>query len=61
MAKVAYSLAGAAKAVSVDKSTIVDAIRSGELQARVVNERPLVLHCDIQAWAKSLPFFRTIR
>ena len=51
----AYTIATAALAVSVRKSTIVTAIQSGELVARRMDGTAIILSTDIQAWLSDQP------
>ena len=58
MTKIAYSLAGAARAASVDKYDIVDAIKKDQLVAHVVrDDKVVVLSSDIQTWLASKPSY----
>jgi hypothetical protein len=55
MAKVAYSIAEAARATAVKVEMIKDAIRLGDLPARDAEGTPVILHPDLKVWAKTLP------
>ena len=60
MTKIAYSLAGAARAASVEKHDIIDAIKNDQLVARCVkDDKVVVLNSDIQTWLESKPNYRS--
>jgi len=61
MSKVAYSIKSAAKSVTLDESDLVAAIQRGELKAKRMAGRLVILRCDLKKWAKSQPdYLRTI-
>jgi len=54
--RIGYSIAGAAKAASVQEYIIVEAVRSNELIARSMGGSDVViLATDIQSWLESKP------
>jgi hypothetical protein len=59
MSKIAYNIAGAAKAASVTEFVIVEAVKQRELVSRRIDgvrregKRVVILRSDIQAWLKS--------
>jgi len=62
MSKVAYTIKTAAKNVSLDECELVAAIQKGELLARRMAGRLVILRCDLKTWAKEQPnYLRTIR
>ena len=62
MGKVAYTIKDAAKNVSLDECDLVVAIQKGELLARRMAGRLVILRCDLKKWAKAQPdYLRTIR
>lgn len=52
---IAYSIAGAAEATSVEKSTVISAIQDGKLRARRIDDQPVLLKSDILEWLESHP------
>jgi hypothetical protein len=58
MGKVAYTIAGAAKAASVTEDIIVSAVKAGDLIARrLEGKRAVILRKDIQGWLEQLPSY----
>jgi excisionase family DNA binding protein len=55
-APLAYSIPEAMKAASVGRSKLYDAIASGELRARKLGSKNLILHDDLRHWLEGLPF-----
>ena len=58
IAPVAYSVEGVTKIVPCGKTTIFAAIKSGDLQARKMGRRTVILEQDLRAWLLSLPIKR---
>ncbi len=50
---IAYSLQGAAEAIGQSVSTIKDEIRKGNLIPRYPNSKPIILHDDLEEWART--------
>lgn len=50
-----HSVAEAAKAAGLGRSTIYEAITKGALRARKHGKRTLILHDDLRDWLDSLP------
>jgi excisionase family DNA binding protein len=50
-----YSIAEAAKAAGVGRSTIYEQIASGRLHARKLGRRTIILKSDYREWLASLP------
>jgi len=59
MARLVFSVAGAAKAAQVERSVIVDAVKDGTLAARQLGGQPKILACDMKAWLKALPDYKS--
>lgn len=58
MGRIAYTIAGAAKAASVTEEIIIDAVKQGELVARrVCGKRTVLLASDLQAWLENKPSY----
>lgn len=53
--KVAHSIDGACEAADVGRTSIYEAIRSGDLIARKLGRRTVILDDDLRAWLASLP------
>jgi hypothetical protein len=62
MAKVAYTIKGAAKATSLEEQAITEAVCNEELIARTVVVGSLVAviisHADLTAWVQALSGYR---
>jgi excisionase family DNA binding protein len=54
-AYLSHSIVEAAKAAGVGRTTIYEAIGTGELKARKHGRRTLILHGDLRTWLESLP------
>lgn len=52
---VAYTVEMAAKAATVGRTTIYEAIGAGALKARKLGRRTVILDEDLRAWLASLP------
>ncbi|MCH4540675.1 helix-turn-helix domain-containing protein [Ochrobactrum sp. A-1] len=52
---IAYSVTDAASRAGVGRSTLYNAISAGELPARKLGKRTLVLRSDLDNWSKTLP------
>ncbi len=55
MAKLGFTIAGAAKTAGVTEAAIIDAVRSKELVARRVDDNAVILGSDIQVWLEAQP------
>lgn len=53
--KVAHSIDGACEAADVGRTSVYEAIRSGDLVARKLGRRTIILDDDLRAWLASLP------
>ena len=53
--QLALSAEGAAAQASCGRTTIFAAIKAGELKARKIGRRPIILDADLQSWLGSLP------
>ena len=53
--RLAFSLADAASAIGVGKSTLHELIATGKLPVRKLGRRSLVLREDLEAYVQSLP------
>ncbi len=53
--RLAFSLADAASAIGVGKSTLHELIATGKLPVRKLGHRSLVLREDLEAYVQSLP------
>jgi excisionase family DNA binding protein len=56
---IAYSVAEVCKEINIGRTSVYAAIRAGELMARKVRRRTLILHDDLVAFLKSLPALDT--
>ncbi|MGB3347890.1 MAG: helix-turn-helix domain-containing protein [Brucella anthropi] len=54
---VAYNVTDAASQAGVGRSTLYKAISAGELPARKLGKRTLVLRSDLENWSKTLPIY----
>jgi excisionase family DNA binding protein len=54
---VAYSVTDAAREAGVGRSTLYKAISSGELPARKLGKRTLILHADLEHWLTDAPVY----
>lgn len=54
---IAYSVTDAASKAGIGRSTLYNAISAGELLARKVGKRTVVLHADLQRWIESAPIY----
>ena len=57
--RIGYGFNDAAEAAGVRKQDIAHAVRSGLLIAHRVNDEPVILRTDIQAWIESQPRWLT--
>ena len=57
----AYGVNDFAKAASIGRDKVYEAIRSGALEARKVGARTIILGEDGQRWLRSLPALRVGR
>lgn len=55
LARIAYTLAGAAEATGLSERSIADAIRRGDLVAHYPTKRPQILAEDLRAWIEAAP------
>ncbi len=55
MAPLAYPIGDAERAAGVGKTTLFEAIRKGELPARKLGKKTLILATDLHAWLERLP------
>ena len=53
--KLAFSPNTAAKAAEVGRTKIFEAIKEGELKARKLGKRTIILRDDLVAWLAALP------
>ena len=61
MERVAYSVEAASKATDTGKTTLYDAINEGELQAKKLGRRTLILAKDLDQWLENLPEFKSAK
>lgn len=59
MGRVAYTIAAASDATGVTKQSIQDALRTGKLQARRVENKPIILAAALVAWIETHPAWVT--
>ncbi|MCB4771050.1 helix-turn-helix domain-containing protein [Ancylobacter sp. Lp-2] len=52
---VAFDVMGAARILSVGRSTVFEEIRAGRLEARKIGRRTLITRAAIEAWLAALP------
>jgi excisionase family DNA binding protein len=55
--KIAHSVDSACEAADVGRTSIYEAIRAGELKARKLGRRTIILDDDLREWLASLPSF----
>ncbi len=55
----AYSIADAAKAAGIGRTTVYSLIRTGKLPARKLGARTVILADDLEALIRSLPTINT--
>ena len=53
--RLAYTIDGVCEAAGIGRSSVFEAIRSGELVARKMGRRTIVLEGDLRTWLSSLP------
>jgi excisionase family DNA binding protein len=53
--KIAHSIDGACEAADVGRTSIYEAIRAGDLKARKLGRRTIILDEDLRAWLAALP------
>lgn len=53
--KLAHSIDGACEAADVGRTSVYEAIREGNLVARKLGRRTIILDADLRAWLESLP------
>ena len=53
--RIGYGFNDAAEAAGVRKQDIARAVRLGNLMAHRINDEPVILGTDIQAWIESTP------
>ena len=56
--KVAFSPRGAADAVDSSRTTIYEALKRGDLVARKLGRRTIILSSDLRRWLEGLPPYR---
>jgi excisionase family DNA binding protein len=61
MGQVAYSIETASKTTETGKTTIYDAIAEGELPAKKLGRRTLILAKDLEKWLENLPDFESTK
>ena len=54
-APLAYSIPGSAKAANVSRSEMYIILKRGELRAKKIGRRTVILHEDLQAYLAGLP------
>ncbi|EXL06670.1 helix-turn-helix domain-containing protein [Aquamicrobium defluvii] len=54
---VAYSVADAARVSGMGRSTVYNAISAGELKARKLGKRTVVLRTDLEEWLAGAPIY----
>lgn len=59
MAPLAYPVTDAMQVAGVGKTTIFEAIKNGDLRARKLGKKTLILAVDLNAWLESLPVRET--
>lgn len=53
--KVAHTIDGACEAAGIGRSTLYLAIKNGDLRARKLGSRTLIMDEDLRAWLAALP------
>jgi excisionase family DNA binding protein len=53
--RLAYTVEGVCETAGIGRSSVFEAIRSGELVARKMGRRTIVLEGDLRRWLASLP------
>jgi excisionase family DNA binding protein len=53
--KIAHSIDGACEAADLGRTSVYEAIRAGELRARKLGRRTIIMDEDLRAWLASLP------
>lgn len=59
MGRVAYTIAAASDAAGVTKQSIQDALRTGALRAKRVENKPIILTAALTAWINTFPDWTT--
>lgn len=54
-APVAYDIEGAKRAAGTGRTPLIEAMDRGELPARKLGRRTVILHDDLMTWLRSLP------
>lgn len=55
--RLAFSVADAARMIGMGRSTVYAAIAAGDLKARKLGKRTLVLRADLERWFNSHPIY----
>jgi excisionase family DNA binding protein len=55
MNKISFSIPETVRITSLGRSTIYQAVKSGQLKARKFGKRTVILECDLSAFLKALP------
>ncbi|QJP14816.1 helix-turn-helix domain-containing protein [Starkeya sp. ORNL1] len=53
--QISYTISEASKATGIGRTTLFEAMKSGELPARKLGVKNLILACDLEAYIKSRP------
>jgi excisionase family DNA binding protein len=61
MGQVAYSVKGAGRATATGTTTLYDAINEGQLKAKKLGRRTIILAADLERWLDNLPDFQAAR
>jgi hypothetical protein len=59
IAKLVHSIAGAADAADAGRNMIYDAINNGQLKAKKMGRRTIILDEDLREWLATLPDFES--
>lgn len=55
----AYSITGGAKRANVSRSEMYNILKRGELRAKKLGRRTVILHDDLSAYLRGLPDYTT--
>lgn len=61
MTRIAFSVKEAGKATDTGTTTLYDAINEGELKAKKLGRRTIILAVDLEKWLENLPDFQSSR